>query len=110
VVCAWPDEEELVEVFARLIILRNGTEKGEKASVGVGLPKLFDTVDTERPARWEFGWQLAAVLAGVDGISLMGVSVREFGVSWVGMPSTAVLRNDSSKVLTRYSDALLMRA
>jgi len=70
VVGAGPDEQELAQVVARLVVLGDGAEEGEEAAVGVGLPQLLDAVDAERPALCEGGRQLAAVPVAVECVGL----------------------------------------
>lgn len=40
------EEKELVPIVSRLVIFSDGAQKSKEATVGIGLPKLLDAVDS----------------------------------------------------------------
>jgi hypothetical protein len=66
----WSNKKVLAEVVPGLVVLGDGAEKGKQTAVGVGVPELLDTIDTERPSRWQSGRQLKTVFVTKGSVGL----------------------------------------
>lgn len=43
--CAWADEEKLMEVIARFVVFGDRAQEGKKTAVSVGLPDFLNAVN-----------------------------------------------------------------
>ena len=65
-----PDEEILASVVPRLVVSRDGAQKGKEPSFRVGPPKFHDAVDSQGPTFRQFRGQLTTMCPTIQSISL----------------------------------------
>jgi hypothetical protein len=90
----WPDEEKLIQIIARLVVLCDGAKKCKETTVGVGVPELLDPINTQRPAFGQLRRELAAMFEAEGGICLVIMNIRPvFGQDLLTRYSTTRLQN-----------------
>jgi hypothetical protein len=77
-------EQILGEIVSRLVVTCYRAQEFKKMALGVGIPQLFDSINSQRPSLWQLGWQLATVSATKVALQLQRV-VSENGPLQVGM-------------------------